>query len=58
MILGVCRGIAEHFNLSVFWTRVAVVCLAVFTGFWLVIGLYLLAALLMKREPRWLYYAV
>jgi phage shock protein C len=50
-ILGVCRGLAEYANVSVFWTRVIAVALMLFTGFWLVLGLYFLAALLMKPEP-------
>lgn len=50
-ILGVCRGLAEYMNVSLFWTRVIAVALMFFTGFWLVLGLYFLAALLMKPEP-------
>jgi phage shock protein C len=50
-ILGVCRGIAEYFNFSVFWARTIAVIVLIFTGFWPVTGLYLLAALLMKPEP-------
>jgi phage shock protein C len=50
-ILGVCRGIAEYLDISVFWTRAVAVALLLFTGFWPVLGLYLLAALLMKPEP-------
>ena len=51
MILGVCRGIAEYLNFSVFWTRVIALGILVFTGFWPVTGLYFVAALLMKPEP-------
>ena len=50
-ILGVCRGIAEYFDFSVFWARTIAVILLIVTGFWPVTGLYLLAALLMKPEP-------
>lgn len=50
-LLGVCKGIADYFDFSVFWIRmVAVICL-IFTGLWPVTGLYFLAALLMKPEP-------
>jgi phage shock protein C len=50
MIFGVCRGIAEYLNVSVFWTRVlGVVCLFC-TCFWAFVG-YVIAALLMKPEP-------
>jgi phage shock protein C len=51
IILGVCRGLADYFDFSVFWVRAIVVILFIFTGFWPVGGLYILAALLMKSEP-------
>lgn len=51
IILGVCRGIAEYFNLSVFWVRVIVLTLFFFTGFWPTGILYFLAAFLIKPEP-------
>jgi phage shock protein C len=50
-IFGVCRGLAEHFDFSVFWVRMIAVVLFVFTGLWPAMGLYLLAALIMKPEP-------
>jgi len=50
-VLGVCRGLAEYFDFSLFWTRVLAVVFLLFSGFWPAIGLYLLAALLMKPEP-------
>ena len=50
-IFGVCRGIAEHFDFSLFWTRAIAVIVFFITGFWPAVGLYLLAALLMKSEP-------
>ena len=51
MILGVCRGLAAHFDFSVFWTRVIALIFLIVVGFLPAIGLYLLAALLMKPEP-------
>ena len=51
IILGVCRGIAEYFDFSVFWARTLALILLIFTGFWPTMGLYLIAALLMKPEP-------
>jgi phage shock protein C len=51
ILLGVCRGMADYFDFSVSWIRVAVLILFIFTGFWPVVGLYILAALLMKSEP-------
>ena len=50
-IFGVCRGIAEYFDFSVFWTRTIVVLLVFMTGLWPLTAIYLLAALLMKPEP-------
>ncbi len=51
VIFGVCRGIADSFKFSVFWTRAIAVILLFVTGFWPVAGLYFIAALLMKPEP-------
>jgi phage shock protein C len=51
IILGVCRGIAEYFDFSVFWTRVITVALLLLTWFWPIMILYFVAALLMKPEP-------
>jgi phage shock protein C len=51
VLLGVCRGVADYFDFSVFWIRVVVFILLIFNGFWPVVGLYILAALLMKSEP-------
>ncbi len=51
IVLGVCKGIAEFLDFSEFWTRVIVLSLLIFTGIWPVVGLYFLAALLMKPEP-------
>jgi phage shock protein C len=51
IILGVCKGLAEHFDFSVFWTRVIALIFLFVAGILPAIGLYLLAALLMKPEP-------
>ena len=51
IILGVCRGIAEYFDLSVFWVRIITLILLFFTGFWPIMVLYFTAALLMKPQP-------
>jgi phage shock protein C len=51
VVLGVCRGIAEYFDFSVFWTRTIVLIVLFFSGFWPIIALYFIAALLMKPEP-------
>jgi len=51
MIFGVCRGLADHFDLPVFWIRVFFVLAMLFTGFWPMGVVYLLVAFLMKLEP-------
>jgi len=51
VVLGVCRGIAEYFDFSVFWTRAIVLIVLLFSGFWPIMALYFIAALLMKPEP-------
>ncbi|MBN1868062.1 envelope stress response membrane protein PspC [Candidatus Sumerlaeota bacterium] len=50
MILGVCKGVADHLDFPVFWLRVIAVVLA-FGSFTLVIWIYLAAAIFMKPEP-------
>ncbi len=55
ILLGVCRGLAEYFDLSVFWLRAIVVGTFILTGFFPVVFVYILAALLMKREPAYHY---
>ncbi|MDJ0780526.1 MAG: envelope stress response membrane protein PspC [Desulfosarcinaceae bacterium] len=51
VILGVCKGIATHFDLSLFWTRAIAVFLLLVSGVWPTLGAYLLTALLLKPEP-------
>jgi phage shock protein C len=51
VIFGVCRGLAEHFDFSVFWARAIAVVFLLVSGFWPAIGLYLIASLLMKPAP-------
>ena len=57
MIAGVCAGIAEHFDFSVFWTRAVAVGFVVCTGIWPAVIVYLIAALMLRKEPyaRWDY---
>lgn len=51
ILFGVCRGIGEYTNFSVFWIRVIVVAASFFSGLWPVPIAYFVAALLMKLEP-------
>ena len=50
-IAGVCRGLAEYYDFSVFWLRVIVIFLLLFSGFWPVLFVYFVASLVMKPEP-------
>lgn len=52
IIAGVCAGLAEYLDLSVFWVRVVAVALLLCSGFWPIGALYLIAALMMKKAPR------
>lgn len=51
LILGVCKGLGEYLEIPVFWCRFLAVFLMLFTGFWPMLGLYLLAAVLLRPEP-------
>lgn len=51
LILGICKGWADYYDLSVFWIRAVMVIILLLSGFWPVFGIYLIAALLMKPEP-------
>ncbi len=50
-IFGVCRGVAEYFDLSTGWIRFFTVLAFILTGFWPVGFLYLVMALIMKPAP-------
>jgi phage shock protein C len=51
LILGVCRGIAEYFDFSVFWVRAVAVVFLFISGLWPITAIYFIAALLMKPAP-------
>lgn len=51
VLFGVCKGFADHFDFSVFWTRMLFVIGFIFTGFWPVGIAYLVAAFIMKPAP-------
>lgn len=55
IIAGVCGGIADYFDFSSFWVRFVAVVLLICTGLWPIVALYVIAALMMKKEPyvRW-----
>jgi len=51
ILLGVCKGFAEYFHFSTNWVRAILVICFILSGFWPILGLYFLAALIMKPEP-------
>jgi phage shock protein C len=51
IILGVFKGLADYFDFSVGWLRAIGIIVFIFSGFWPIVVLYLLAALLMKPAP-------
>lgn len=55
VLAGVCRGLADYFDVSVFWLRMILIAVFIVTGFFPIVFLYILAWLLMKPEPRWRY---
>jgi phage shock protein C len=48
---GVCRGLAEYFDFSVFWLRLLALLVVLFSGIWPGLIVYFIAALVMKPEP-------
>ena len=51
VLFGVCRGVAEYLDFSVFWFRVILLALFFFTGIFPIVVIYFIAALVMKPEP-------
>ncbi len=51
LFMGVCQGVANQFDISVFWLRLLVLFLALSTGFWPVFLVYVFIGLLLKTEP-------
>jgi phage shock protein C len=50
-ICGVCRGLSDYFNLRVGWVRFITILIFLFSGFWPIVIIYIVACLLMKPEP-------
>lgn len=51
IIMGVCRGLSDYFNLRVGWVRLLAVAILLLTGIWPIVIIYLIAGVLMKPEP-------
>jgi phage shock protein C len=50
-IFGVCRGIADFAEISVFWVRLLAVIGFIFTAGWPLVIVYIVAAIFMKPAP-------
>lgn len=51
MIFGVCRGLADYASVNVIGLRLVFLALLFFSGIFPMVGVYVLAALIMKPEP-------
>ena len=51
VLLGVCRGLADHFEISAFWVRVGAIALLMVSGVWPAVLGYVIAGLLLRPEP-------
>ncbi len=51
MICGVCKGIGEYLDLSVFWLRVIALAILFMGGIFPPVIVYFMAAIFMKPEP-------
>ncbi|MDR1298147.1 MAG: PspC domain-containing protein [Deltaproteobacteria bacterium] len=52
LLLGVARGLAEHYQISAVMLRLVVVAVSLLLAFWPVVLLYIAAAAVMPAEPR------
>jgi phage shock protein C len=50
-IFGVCQGLAEYADIPVFWVRFAAFIALLFTGFWPMVLIYIVAAIFLKPAP-------
>lgn len=51
MIFGVCQGLADYAEIRVLWVRVAAIIATLFTGFWPIVLIYIVAAIFLKPAP-------
>ena len=50
-VFGVCQGLADYADISVLWVRFAAFLGFLFTGFWPMLLLYIVAAIFLKPAP-------
>lgn len=51
IFMGVCSGLADYFNLPLFWVRALFVLCFFFGGVFPIVFIYIIAGLLIKPEP-------
>jgi len=51
VVMGVCKGISDYFQVPVFWVRTIFVLALFGSGLWPVIVIYIVASFLMKPTP-------
>ncbi len=50
-ILGVCQGLANYAEINVLWVRLIAVMAVMFTGFWPILLIYIMAGIFIKPAP-------
>lgn len=51
IILGVCKGVADFLGIPVLWVRIATLLTLIFTGFFPVAAVYIIAGIILSKEP-------
>lgn len=51
IILGICKGVAEQFDIPVMLLRIGVIIIAISTGIWPVVLGYIVLAMYLKPKP-------
>lgn len=51
VVMGVCKGISDYFQVPVLWVRTIFVLALLCSGLWPVIAIYIVASFLMKPLP-------
>jgi len=51
IFMGVCGGVADYLSLNVFWLRIITLIIFLFTGFWPIGVMYIIAGLVLQMEP-------
>jgi phage shock protein C len=52
VVFGICQGLADYFNISAVWIRLALVAVSLFSGIFPFPIFYLIAAFVIKEKPE------